>query len=249
MTRSATTPIALSDKDIRCLDDPVRFALTGSQARFAVPANGPAYRFRPEIGPFAALDDPADDAGWHALGELCRIAEPVVLVAPVTEHPLELRPGWQLVAQPTGYQLLAPPIIDTSRPDSELVPLTAADVPEMLALVELTRPGPFGPATIELGGYLGIRREGRLVAMAGRRFELAGWSEISAVCTHPDFRGQGLSRRLITAVLAELARDGQRGFLHVTRDNVGADALYRSMGFTQRAEVAFTVLRRWAGNS
>ena len=78
----------------------------------------------------------------------------------------------------------------------------------MIALAELTRPGPFAASTVELGGYLGVRREGRLVAMAGRRLHLPGWIEISAVCTHPDHRGQGLSRLLMAGVETAIRRAG-----------------------------------------
>lgn len=113
----------------------------------------------------------------------------------------------------------------------------------MLELVELTRPGPFMDRTVELGTYLGIRHEGRLVAMAGERMRPAGWSEISAVCTHPDHRGRGLAGRLIRAVAAAVRERGDSPFLHAAAENTGAVRLYESMGFTLRRRPDFLGLR------
>ncbi|GAA4584688.1 hypothetical protein GCM10023194_25190 [Planotetraspora phitsanulokensis] len=93
-------------------------------------------------------------------------------------------------------------------PDGEAVRLTAVDAPELLNLAERTRPGPFLPRTVELGTYLGIRRHGTLVAMAGERLHPTGWTEISAVCTDAAFRGQGLASRLILAVAASIRPRG-----------------------------------------
>jgi predicted GNAT family acetyltransferase len=85
-----------------------------------------------------------------------------------------------------------------------------ADVPEMLELTARTKPGPFLPRTIDMGTYLGIRRDGRLVAMAGERLHPAGWTEISAVCTDEAWRGQGLSSRLILALGAGYRKPGRK---------------------------------------
>lgn len=240
--------IALSDKDKLSLDNPVWTALTGPHAQFARTVPGRAYRYRAEIGPFAAIADDSPGS-WQALARLSEPDDRMVVVgrldAPLPEPPAD----WKVLLELRGYQLVAPPMSPEvspgvlPAPDETISVLTAADVPEMLALVELTQPGPFGPQTIELGGYLGVRQNGKLVAMAGRRFAVPGWTEISAVCTHPDYRGQGLSRRLINAVLGRLALEGRRGFLHVTHQNTGADALYRSMGFQLRTDVRFSVLR------
>jgi len=93
-------------------------------------------------------------------------------------------------------QMLSRQMVCTTRP--EVIPcgyaieeLKPDDVPEMLALAELTEPGPFRQRTIEFGGYMGIRDAGRLVAMAGQRLSLTGFTEVSAVCTHPEYRGRG----------------------------------------------------------
>ncbi len=140
-------------------------------------------------------------------------------------------------------QMIAPAHgLTTEVPAEPLVALSKQDAAEMVALAELTRPGPFAMSTVELGGYLGVRRAGRLVAMAGRRLHLPGWIEISAVCTHPDHRGQGLSRLLMTAVEAAIRAEGHRAFLHVLHENTSAIALYRRLGFTTRADMTITVV-------
>jgi predicted GNAT family acetyltransferase len=126
--------------------------------------------------------------------------------------------------------------------DPEAVSLGAADVPEMLELTTRTKPGPFLPRTFELGTYLGIRREGRLVAMAGERLHPAGWTEISAVCTDEAWRGQGLAARLIRAVGAEIRARGEVPFLHALTTNA-AIGLYEELGFRHRLAVLFAVVR------
>ena len=127
--------------------------------------------------------------------------------------------------------------------DDEAVALGADDVPEMLDLVARTRPGPFRQETRRMGGYLGIRLGGALIAMAGRRMHPPGWTEIIAVCTDPDHRGKGLAERLVRAVAAGIRTSGDVPFLHVAAVNTGAIRLYRTMGFTLRREVVFSVLR------
>jgi predicted GNAT family acetyltransferase len=113
------------------------------------------------------------------------------------------------------------------------------DVPELLELTRRTQPGPFRPRTIELGSYLGVRRDGALVAMAGQRLHPPGWTEISAVCTHPDHRGQGLASALVRALGHEIRGRGERPFLHAAATNDTAIALYESLGFAVRRAVTF----------
>jgi ribosomal protein S18 acetylase RimI-like enzyme len=123
--------------------------------------------------------------------------------------------------------------------DAEAVPLGEADVPEMLDLVARTRPGPFRPRTVETGSYVGFRRGGELVAMAGERMSLPGWTEISAVCTDPGHRGQGLAGRLVRHVAAGIGARGDTPFLHAASANPGAIRLYESLGFTPRRPTVF----------
>ena len=114
---------------------------------------------------------------------------------------------------------------------------------------ELTRiafPDFFRERTHELGLYLGIYDGARLVAMAGERLALPGLQEISGVCTHPDFSGRGLARRLTRALLCRHRRRGVRSFLHVSEGNAGARRLYESMGFVTRASLAMCKVERTA---
>lgn len=227
------------------LDSPVWHALRGPHRRFALPqpidgdaTDSRAYRYRPDVTSFAALDDARDPRSWSALAELVGPGEQVAVLASDG-----LPCGWTVTAEFHASQMVAPAIGGTDLSGETIVELTSADVDDMVALVELTKPGPFLRATVELGGYVGIRREGRLVAMAGRRLGPPGWREVSAVCTHPDHRGRGLSRGLVSVVMAGIRHDGKRPFLHVMPENTGAVALYESMGFVHRADVVITVVR------
>jgi len=122
------------------------------------------------------------------------------------------------------------------------VRLTERDVPDMLTLAAATQPGPFGTRTIELGDYYGVRSEGKLVAMAGERMRLDGFTEISAVCVDPAFRGQGLAANLMKLLMAAISARGETPFLHVLTSNHGAISIYRTLGFVERREMHLTVL-------
>ncbi|MCX5129540.1 GNAT family N-acetyltransferase [Streptomyces sp. NBC_00347] len=222
------------------LDNPAWASLSGPHAAFAVRAGGHAARYAPDVAVFSAVADPADPRSWEALRSL---ADPdgVVSLSGVLTPPR----GWETVWSAHGVQL-----IDTSlraEPAPEAVRLGPADVPEVLELIELTKPGPFLPRTIELGTYLGIRHRGRLVAMAGERLRPPGWTEISAVCTHPAFRGRGLATRLVRAVAAGIRDRGDVPFLHTAAENTRAVRLYESIGFTVRHRPFFLAFRAPGG--
>ena len=134
--------------------------------------------------------------------------------------------------------------VPTAAASVELEPLTVENGPEMLALAQLTKPGPFALRTVLMGDYLGIRDAGRLVAMTGQRLHLAGYQEVSAVCTHPDYLGRGYARLLVARVARQIIATGKTPFLHVLPDNHGAIAVYRKLGFTTRREIVATFLKR-----
>ena len=217
------------------LDNPLWSALTGPQAHLAV-RNGRAARYPTDVSPFAAVADDSQGA-WNELAVLAGERGAVGVAATREEPPS----GWELVEAIPGVQM------DGSRlhvgTDPEAVRLGPADVPEMLDLVARTQPGPFLPRTIVLGTYLGIRRGGALVAMAGERMRPPGWGEISGVCTDPAYRGQGLAGRLVRAVGAVIRERGDVPFLHAAAANAAGIRLYEQLGFTLRRELLFGALR------
>ena len=222
--------------DEAALDNPVWAALTTSHRRFAEFVGG-AGRYLADVAPLAALRDPRDPADWYDLRRLVGRGRDVVLPGD-DEIPL----GWEVSQTIAGMQLVATDALRTE-PDPEAVGLGAAGVPEMLDLVGRTQPGPFLPRTVELGTYLGIRRHGALVAMAGERVRPPGWTEVSAVCTDPAYRGRGLATRLVRAVAAGIRERGDVPFLHVSASNTNAIRLYESMGFVVRRDLLFRLLR------
>jgi len=112
------------------------------------------------------------------------------------------------------------------------------------ALTALTKPGPFSARTHELGAYIGIRRNGKLVAMAGERLKVPGCTELSAVCTHPEHTGHGFARTLMTELMRRICGRGETPFLHVREDNMRAIGLYERMGFRRRVLLHLAVLRK-----
>ena len=215
------------------LDNPIWAALTGPHARFAE-TRGAAVRYHPDISPFHAIGGPD---GWPDVAALAGPGAVVAMSGPYLDPPA----GWAPVRIMPGVQLTGDAVGGT--PDPEAVPLTSADAAEMLDLVARTDPGPFRKRTVELGRYLGIRRGGRLLAMAGERLRCGRWIEISAVCTDPAYRGQGLAGRLTRAVAHGIREQGGTPFLAATAANTGALRLYRALGFAHRREVTFAILR------
>ena len=224
-----------SSPSIALLDNPVWSALTTDQANFAQ-GGTLAKRFPRDVSPFAAIQDQSR-AAYRELEET--LAGEVAALA--LDTPPLLPANWSMVHSGEMYQMVfeaEPP----AQPDISLRKLAIAEVPEMLALTKLTEPGPFLPRTIELGSYFGIYDSGVLVAMAGERFKLPGYTEVSAVCTHPDYRGRGYSNALMSAVIAGIMNQGQIPFLHVRTANP-ALLLYQKMGFRVRAQLHLAVIR------
>jgi ribosomal protein S18 acetylase RimI-like enzyme len=221
------------------LDNPVLGSLTGPHRRLAL-VQGGAARYPADVSPFCALPGEPGAADWADAARLVAPGEMVLFPALGAAPP----PDWEVLGSGEGVQLVADGL--DAGPDGEAVTLGPADVPDILALVERTKPGPFLPRTIELGAYLGIRRDGELVAMAGERMRPPGWTEISAVCTDPAWRGHGFASRLTRAVAAGIVARGDTPFLHAIAANVTAIRLYKELGFTHRRDIQFPRLRRIA---
>src|ERR1700692_1329008 len=172
------------------LDNVIWNALTTRQVEFA-DSFGQARRFMPEVTALGAFRGPTAE-GYQSLAGLVPGQGPGAVFL---EKACQPRDGWKFVVGAPLVQM----VCENGRVDSgpkhsselEFVELGAPDSPEMIELTALTKPGPFGRRTHVLGPYLGIRREGKLVAMAGERLKVAGYTEVSAVCTHPEHTGRG----------------------------------------------------------
>ncbi len=222
--------------DTGVLDNVVWHALDGPLSRFAQ-RNGDAACFVPDVTPFGAVRDLSSNSAWSDLADLVGQNGSTCLFATT----VPVRSGWSEAGRYPCFQLVAGNLRPV--PSTKLVELGPDDVPEMIELVKLTEPGPFLDRTVELGGYLGHRVDGALVAMAGERLRCDGFTEVSAVCTHPDHRGRGLGAALTAAVSERIRARGDKAFLHVLIDNP-ALRMYEALGYTVRCEVAAVILSR-----
>ena len=218
------------------LDNPVLASLRGPHAHFAR-RRGNVLGYPADVSPFVGLPDYPDRADWD---DLAALAGPGALIAlaGVLVPPPE---GWQVTPIGDGVQLVDDGV--TAGADDEAVRLGRGDRAEMLDLAERTRPGPFLPRTGELGVFLGIRRGGALVAMAGERLHPPGWTEISGVCTDDEWRGHGFATRLMRMLVGGIRARGETPFLHALASNTDAVRLYETMGFRLRRTITFTAAR------
>jgi GNAT superfamily N-acetyltransferase len=223
------------------LDNPIWNALLTEHSGLAL-SNHLARRYPAAIGPLSGIPRQSAE-NYDALRALAGPGGVLALFC--TEAPTA-PPGWTLIRGGVLAQMICEepqpaPIVLTR--GEEFRPLTATDVPEMVALAELTEPGPFRDRTIELGAFFGIFESGRLVAMAGERLHLPHHVEVSAVCTHPEARGRGYARMLIATVMDEIAERGKTPFLHSFADNHSAIRVYESLGFRQRRTFDLAVVK------
>lgn len=213
------------------LDRPVWHSLNGPLASLAR-SDGSALGFDPAVSPFVGTEG----EGAAAWADLLRLVGPGASGV-LAGTPLPVPDGLRVPFQVTGHQMVAESWDLQADPD--VLELGPEDAAEMLDLAERTRPGPFQLRTPEVGRYVGIRRDGRLVAMAGERMHPPGFTEISAVCTDPDFRGQGLAQRAMGVIGAGIVARGETPILHVADTNEGAVRLYQRMGFVIRRDIEF----------
>lgn len=223
---------------IHPLDRPIWSALTTRQRDLAE-GGADARRFPVAIAPFADMIDMSPKS-FAALGALLSGPDIAVLFTP---DPVPVPPQFKVLLAETGEQMIGKPA-EFSLPGVEIVRLGAADVSAMIALTDMTKPGPFSARTHELGNFFGIRVNGELVAMTGERMKPGNYTEMTAVCVHPDHRGRGYAQALLSAVGGQIVARGEIPFLHVFTSNASAIALYRRQGMAIRRRLHITVLQK-----
>jgi predicted GNAT family acetyltransferase len=220
------------------LDHPIWSALTSRQ-RVLAEGGARARRYPPAVAPFADMADMSPQS-FVALSAIMTGSEIAVLFTP---DPVTAPDEFKTLLAETGEQMIGTPA-ESSMRGVETIALGAADVPDMMALTELTKPGPFSARTHELGQFLGIRVDGRLVAMVGERMKPVNYTEITAVCVHPSHRGRGYGQILLAAISRQIVARGETPFLHVFSNNTSAIALYRRQGMEIRRRLHVTVLQK-----
>ena len=221
------------------LDNPLWSSLTGLHRAHARGGGG-LLRYPADVAPFLAAAGEGSAAA-AALEELIAPDETVFLIGPRPAMPR----GWQL----EDFGAILQMVCDRAEPaakDAAIIALGDRERSAVLGLAALVYPHYFRPRTVELGRYFGIFDGGTLAAMIGERMGMPGFREISAVCTHPDFTGRGLARRLLAYLSADIAARGDTPFLHVSPANERAVRLYEQNGFRVRTTIGFAALRRGA---
>lgn len=220
------------------LDRIVWNSLIGPQAALSQ-GSARVKRFPPAFAPFFALAEETP-AHYRELANLSAAGDRLVAFTPSDIDP---GPAFEVLDRRAIVQMVQAPA-DLGPPPAHVVELTDADASAMRALADSTKPGPFGPRTHELGRFYGIWIEGRLVAMAGERMRPSGFTEVSAVCTLPDYRGRRYGELLVDAVSRRIFQRDETAVLHAFSDNVSAVGLYRKLGFVLRKEFRVTMMRR-----
>ncbi len=196
--------------------------------------------FDREISPFAGLKENSTD-NFSKLYELIQHDSPIAFV---TAAETQIPDQWKVLHQISAFQMVYNQQAVPAGVNMDLTLLNEENVPEMLALTQLTKPGPFAAETIKLGHYQGIFEDGKLVAMAGQRLHPSPYAEISAVCTHPEYLGKGYARQLLLSQVQRIKAKSEIPFLHVRNDNERAIKVYESLGFSKRKEVFFYFLQK-----
>jgi len=224
------------------LDDVVWHALNGPQAHLAdtSPDGATAKQYQDGIAPFCGVER-LDDHGW---AELAALVGPRG-VAVFLRGEVEPTPGgWTELVREPARQYVASDRLGPGVVGAEVVELSASDALDMVALAAATEPGPVGPRCHLTGRWFGIRREGRLIAMAGERMRPPGYGEVSGVCVDESARGEGLGAVVTMAAVHGIRERGDVPMLHVREGNAAGERLYERLGFEVRRLVTVVVARR-----
>ena len=228
---------------IELLDNPIWNSLSTAHRNFAL-GDELAKCYPPEVGPLSGLAEQTA-AAYEALRAT---VAPCAIQVLFLEEPPEQRAGWTLIRGGLLSQMVyaGSRTLETEVPNPQMRRLTPSDVPAMVELARLTEPGPFRNRTHELGAFFGMFAGSRLVAMAGQRTRFPGFVEVSAVCTHPDARGRGYARMLMSAVMELILQERDTPFLHSFADNYAAIRVYEALGFVLRRHFHLAVLKNEA---
>ena len=221
------------------LNNPVYNALLTGDASLSFGSNEVKF-FDEAVSPFAGFDQNYEN-GFSDLYKLLPQQRKILYAIP---GKIEIPAGWKCLAHIEGLQFVLDHYTPGAGSEREIVPLNKNNVDEMIKLTALTKPGPFDQRTIEFGYYFGIFENGKLAAMTGQRLHVADFTEISAVCTHPDHLGKGFAGALLYHQIELILNMGQIPFLHVRSDNTRAIELYKRIGFTVSTAMNFYFLRK-----
>jgi ribosomal protein S18 acetylase RimI-like enzyme len=225
------------------LDNAVWTALTTKQSQVAH-SSALARRFPPEMTLLGALA--ANTA--MAFDSLAQLIQRDAVTLYFTSPP-QIPAGWEIVRAVELHQMVqeaeaTPPSAERDA-TPKVIELTPSDVPEMSVLYTATRPGRTLCQRIQkLGQFLGIRDEGKLVAMGGLRLHLPGYREITTVATLPSHEGRGYATAIVMASMARIHTAGNKPFLTVGTGNTRAIDIYHRLGFKERTVLYSRTIRR-----
>lgn len=219
-------------------DNIVWNTLTGPHAQFAE-GSGSARRYARGFSPIVGFEDP-QCPDFENLSTFCDVGESFYCEGWIGSPPA----NWTIDVD----SLMVKMVYEGTRPyDSEpdsMVDLMPQHAQRAVDLAKLTNPGPFGLRTMELGDYFAYFDNDNLISMSGERFYAGNFREVSGVCTHPDYQGRGLARKLMNEVLRRQLDRGELPFLHVMSANSVARNLYEKIGFRVYHERAVRVISR-----
>lgn len=220
------------------LDNIMWNCLSGPHAKFAAGA-GDVRRYAPGFSPIVGCRE-RQRPDFAALANYCEPGECFYIDAWSGTPPAE----WQITREASMFKMVWDAGMPAEDAAPDAVPLRPEHAAQALELAKLTNPGPFGIRTPELGEYFGYFDAGRLIAMAGERLCVGNLHEVSGICTHPDFQGRGLAKKLTLKLVRRQMQRGKIPFLHVMSHNTSARALYEKLGFRNYLETVVRVVTR-----